>query len=94
MTSRNTDINAEPYSKVAQSGMASSKTVPAGLLAGDRIPPSSDSEMSSGDALPPDAPNASETSCHRRGGSGKGDGARCPQCEGSGRVIESVGGGP
>jgi RecJ-like exonuclease len=67
----------------------------AGVMAGDRVPPGSDPRMHAGDALPPDAPNAGETICYRCNGQGKLEGGEtCPECEGKGRVIESVAGGP
>ncbi len=78
----------------AQSQQTVGKTVPTGGMAGDRVPPSSDPSMHAGDALPADAPNAGETICYKCGGSGSLEGKNCPECEGSGRVIESVAGGP
>jgi hypothetical protein len=94
MTTQDQSSGVEPYSELAQSGQAAGKTVPAGMMAGDRVPPSSDPRMHAGDALPPDAPNAGETVCYRCNGSGKLEGETCPECQGTGRVIESVAGGP
>ncbi len=85
----------QPLSDVAQSGAATGKVVPPGMMAGDQVPPGSNPEMNPGDALPPSAPGAGETVCYTCNGSGKAQGGEsCPQCKGSGRVIESVSGGP
>ena len=84
---------SNPEDQIGPTQQATGKT--AGVMAGDRVPPSSDPRMHAGDALPPDAPNAGETICYRCNGQGKLEGGEnCPECEGSGRVIESVAGGP
>ncbi len=87
MSTSNQQPNIGPTEQV------SAKTAP--MMAGDRVPPGSDPRMHAGDALPPDAPGAGETVCYRCNGKGKLEGGEtCPECEGSGRVIESVSGGP
>lgn len=49
-------------------------------------------DMRPGDEAPPGAPSAGENLCRNCGGSGKVDGADCPECEGTGMVEEAVGG--
>jgi hypothetical protein len=46
-----------------------------------------------GDEAPADENSAGENICPVCGGSGEKDGARCEHCEGTGRVIEPIGGG-
>ena len=46
-----------------------------------------------GDEAPADENSAGENICPVCGGSGEKDGAQCQHCEGTGRVIEPVGGG-
>jgi hypothetical protein len=46
-----------------------------------------------GDEAPPGTPGTGEDVCPRCGGSGKLDGADCPECEGTGIVIAGIGGG-
>jgi hypothetical protein len=48
--------------------------------------------MSPGDEAPPGTPGTGENVCPRCGGSGKADGARCPECEGTGHVTSGIGG--
>ena len=68
---------------------------PAGQMAGDQVPPGSDPRMHPGDELPPGAPGGGENLCLRCGGSGRTqDGGQCQNCGGTGKVIESVAGGP
>jgi DnaJ-class molecular chaperone len=48
--------------------------------------------MSPGDEAPPGTPGTGETVCGRCGGSGLVGTARCPDCEGTGKVTRGVGG--
>jgi hypothetical protein len=48
--------------------------------------------MAPGDEAPPGTPGTGENICRRCGGKGKVDGATCPECQGSGTVIEGIGG--
>ena len=52
-----------------------------------------DPPLAPGDDAPPGTPGTGEDLCPHCGGSGAVDGAPCPVCEGSGRVVEGVGGG-
>ena len=52
------------------------------------------STMSPGDQVPPGTPGAGENVCPRCSGKGQlQGGATCTTCNGTGRVIEAVGGG-
>jgi len=44
------------------------------------------------DEVPEGTPYAAENICRRCGGSGKADGAACPDCKGTGKVLTPVGG--
>lgn len=47
-----------------------------------------------GDEAPPATPGTGESICRVCGGTGQSaDGAQCPACEGSGKVVEGIGGG-
>jgi RecJ-like exonuclease len=46
-----------------------------------------------GDEAPPSEPSSGENICPVCKGSGEKDGAECPNCEGTGRVNEAIGGG-
>jgi len=46
-----------------------------------------------GDEAPAEEPSAGENICPECGGNGEKDGAECPNCEGTGRVVEAIGGG-
>ena len=48
---------------------------------------------SPGDEAAPGTPGTGENLCRACNGSGKQDGEPCPVCEGSGKVIEGIGGG-
>ena len=49
-------------------------------------------DMAPGDEAPPGTPGTGEDVCPRCAGEGKADGADCPECGGTGRVIRGVGG--
>ena len=53
-----------------------------------RLPP----EMAPGDEAPAGTPGTGENVCRMCGGTGRVDGHTCTDCEGSGKVIEGVGG--
>ncbi|MED5622271.1 hypothetical protein [Ideonella sp. BN130291] len=46
-----------------------------------------------GDEAPAGAPGSGESVCRRCGGSGRDQGQACPDCGGTGKVIEGIGGG-
>jgi DnaJ-class molecular chaperone len=46
-----------------------------------------------GDEAPPGTPGTGENLCRACNGSGTQDGQTCPVCEGSGKIIEGIGGG-
>jgi DnaJ-class molecular chaperone len=50
-------------------------------------------DLAPGDEAPAGAQGTGENVCRRCQGSGTVDGATCPVCDGSGKVIEGVGGG-
>jgi DnaJ-class molecular chaperone len=50
-------------------------------------------EMTPGDEVPPDTYSAGEDACERCDGTGEVDGGTCPDCGGSGKVVEAIGGG-
>jgi len=70
--------------------------VPVGQMAGDQAPPGTRGpNMHPGDELPANAPGAGENICRVCSGSGKlSNGRPCDNCGGTGKVIESVAGGP
>lgn len=49
-------------------------------------------DMSPGDEAPEGTPGTGQTVCSRCAGSGRSEGAVCPDCEGSGYVIAGIGG--
>jgi DnaJ-class molecular chaperone len=49
-------------------------------------------DMAPGDEAPQGTPRAGENICPACGGTGQLDGATCQTCEGSGVVIEEIGG--
>jgi DnaJ-class molecular chaperone len=49
--------------------------------------------MAPGDQAAPGTPGSGENVCPRCNGAGATDGVTCPVCEGSGKVIEGIGGG-
>jgi DnaJ-class molecular chaperone len=48
--------------------------------------------MSPGDQVPPGTPGAGENVCPRCAGKGRIDGQRCITCNGTGFVMEAIGG--
>jgi RecJ-like exonuclease len=48
--------------------------------------------MAPGDEAPRGTPGTGENVCRRCGGKGEVDGEVCPECQGSGTVIEGIGG--
>lgn len=52
-----------------------------------------DGHMVPGDQAPAGTPGTGENVCPRCNGSGEVEGSACQTCEGSGRVIEGIGGG-
>jgi len=44
-----------------------------------------------GDEVSPEAPQTAPNVCHACGGSGNQEGRPCPDCGGTGQVIETVG---
>jgi hypothetical protein len=53
-----------------------------------------DPDLAPGDDAPPGTPSTGEVPCPRCGGSGSlEDGGECPDCAGTGVVIDAVGGG-
>ncbi|HZU77543.1 MAG TPA: hypothetical protein VFA70_12320 [Dehalococcoidia bacterium] len=65
-------------------------------MPGDQASPGvrRDAHLHPGDELPAGAPGAGENVCRACNGSGRSDGRACPMCGGTGKVIESVAGGP
>jgi hypothetical protein len=49
-------------------------------------------EMAPGDEAPRGTPGAGENLCPACGGTGNRDGAPCETCEGTGVVVEEIGG--
>ncbi len=69
--------------------------LPLGQLAGDETPDGRRQGMHPGDEIRPNQPNAGENACWGCEGSGRlAGGQRCPTCGGTGKLIESVSGGP
>jgi len=46
-----------------------------------------------GDEAAPGTPGTGEAVCRRCGGSGQVQGKPCPECDGTGKVTEGIGGG-
>lgn len=63
---------------------------PAG--AADREPSQPAGPTSAGDEAPPGTPGTGETVCRACGGSGRKEGASCPECDGTGLVTVGIGG--
>jgi hypothetical protein len=49
-------------------------------------------DMAPGDQAPPGSPNAGENLCPKCSGKGTVNGQPCQHCEGTGKVVEGVGG--
>ena len=49
-------------------------------------------EMKPGDEAPPGTPGTGENLCRACGGSGMLDGQPCAACDGSGKIVEGIGG--
>jgi len=52
-----------------------------------------DNNLSPGDEAASGAPGAGENLCRDCNGSGRVEGGHCPTCDGTGKVIEGIGGG-
>ena len=52
----------------------------------------SSSEKQNTDAVPPGTPLSGENLCRRCNGTGRLEGAPCPECGGSGKILAPVGG--
>lgn len=50
-------------------------------------------QINPGDEAPPGTPGTGEAPCQECQGSGKLDGRDCPNCGGSGKIIQGIGGG-
>jgi DnaJ-class molecular chaperone len=50
-------------------------------------------ETNPGDEAPPGTPGTGENLCRHCNGRGEHDGAPCPVCGGTGKVIEGISGG-
>jgi hypothetical protein len=51
-----------------------------------------DADANPGDEAPPSAPGTGENLCRRCAGSGRLENEPCPDCGGTGKVVEGVGG--
>jgi hypothetical protein len=51
-----------------------------------------ETDMAPGDQAPTGSPNAGENLCPKCSGKGRINGKECEYCEGTGKVIEGVGG--
>lgn len=49
-------------------------------------------DIKPGDEAPPGTPGTGENLCRACGGSGKRDGAPCATCDGTGKIVEGIGG--
>ncbi len=52
-----------------------------------------DNDLNPGDEAAPGTPGTGENLCRRCDGSGEQEGAPCPECGGTGKVIEGLAGG-
>lgn len=56
--------------------------------------PHGNAALNPGDEAPANTPSTGENICRVCGGTGRRDGAECPNCGGTGRVIEAISAGP
>lgn len=62
-------------------------------MAAERAPGRDPAPIRSGDEAPPGTPGTGEDICPECNGSGRtSNGARCANCEGTGRIVRGVGG--
>jgi len=59
----------------------------------DGTPGRNPNHLKPGDEAAPGTPGTGEDLCPVCGGSGKKNGADCPECEGTGRITQGIGGG-
>jgi DnaJ-class molecular chaperone len=52
-----------------------------------------DPPLNPGDEAAPGTPGTGEDTCPHCAGTGEHQGKRCPVCNGTGRVVEGIGGG-
>ncbi len=50
-------------------------------------------DMKPGDEAPPGTPGTGENLCRSCSGTGELDGAPCPACDGTGKIVEGISGG-
>jgi hypothetical protein len=50
-------------------------------------------DLNPGDEAPPGTPGTGEDACPQCRGPGRSEGNPCPNCGGSGKVVEGIGGG-
>jgi len=50
-------------------------------------------DLAPGDDAPPGTPGTGEDTCPACSGSGRIDGRACENCDGTGRIVEAIGGG-
>lgn len=65
---------------------------PSDQPAGGTATPDRRAPMAPGDEAPPGTPGTGENVCRMCGGKGQVNGGTCPECQGSGTVIEGIGG--
>lgn len=56
-------------------------------------PGAPDTPLNPGDKATPGTPGTGENLCRTCRGTGRQDGKPCPECGGTGKVIEGIGGG-
>ncbi|WP_119153154.1 hypothetical protein [Caldimonas tepidiphila] len=59
---------------------------------GKTAPQQGSQDMNPGDEAPPGTPGTGENLCRNCGGSGRIDGGPCPECQGTGKIVEGIGG--
>lgn len=65
---------------------------PSDQPAGGSATPDRRAPMAPGDEAPPGTPGTGENVCRTCGGTGRLSGRTCPACQGTGTVIEGIGG--